>query len=155
MESENVSFLTPKSSGCKPNLREWWVGEKLALITFKTIGLSSAFGNPKRMRKSACFINEASLDYVWPWWSCPKGRVLSISRKCVAHVYGNFWSVCVYRQTDQLREVSRKVTLLAEHTILLPGRHPHITVHVCVLHLKNIHNIVSSLQNLLGIPSLQ
>ncbi len=40
------------------------------------------------------------------------------------------------------------VTLLAEHTILLPGRHPHINFHVRVLHLKNIHTIVSSLQNL-------
>jgi hypothetical protein len=47
------------------------------------------------------------------------------------------------------------VTLLAEHTILLPGRRPHINFHVCVLHLKNIHTIVPSLQNLLGIPSLQ
>ncbi len=46
----------------------------------------------------------------------------------------------------------RVVTLLAEHTILLPGRCPHINFHVCVLHLKNIHTI-SSLQNLLGIPS--
>ena len=47
------------------------------------------------------------------------------------------------------------VTLLAEHTILLPGRRPHINFHVCVLHLKNIHTVVSSLQNLLGMPSLQ
>ena len=47
------------------------------------------------------------------------------------------------------------VTLLAEHTILLPGRRPHINFCVSVLHLKNIHIIVSSLQNLLGIPSLQ
>ena len=47
------------------------------------------------------------------------------------------------------------VTLLAEHAILLTGRHPHINFHVCVLHLKNIHTVVSSLQNLLGIPSLQ
>ncbi len=47
------------------------------------------------------------------------------------------------------------VTLLAEHTILLPGRYPHINFHVCVLHLTNIHTIVSSLKNLLGIPSLQ
>ena len=47
------------------------------------------------------------------------------------------------------------VTLLAEHTILLPGRRPHINFHVCVLHLKNIHTIVSSLQNILGVRSLQ
>ena len=47
------------------------------------------------------------------------------------------------------------VTLLAEHTILLPGRRPHINFRVSVLHLKNIHTILSSLQNLLGIPSLQ
>jgi len=47
------------------------------------------------------------------------------------------------------------VTLLAEHAILSPGRRPHINLHVCVLHLKNMHTIVSSLQNLLGIPSLQ
>ena len=47
------------------------------------------------------------------------------------------------------------VTLLAEHTILLPGRRPHINFHVCVLHLKNIHTIVSSLQNTLGVRSLQ
>ncbi len=46
-------------------------------------------------------------------------------------------------------------TLLAEHTILLPGRRPHINFRVSVLHLKNIHTIVSSLQNLLGIPFLQ
>jgi hypothetical protein len=47
------------------------------------------------------------------------------------------------------------VTLLAEHTIILPSRRLHINFHVCVLHLKNIHTIVSSLQNLFGIPSLQ
>ena len=47
------------------------------------------------------------------------------------------------------------VTLLAEHTILLPGRLPHINFHVSVLHLKNIHTIVSSLQNILGVRSLQ
>jgi hypothetical protein len=46
-------------------------------------------------------------------------------------------------------------TLLAKHTILLPGRRPQINFCVSVLHLKNIHTIVSSLQNLLGIPSLQ
>ena len=71
----------------------------------------------------------------------------------------------------------RDVTLLVEHTIdnnlaclvywwtccnfacrayySLPGRRPHINFRVSVLHLKNIHTIVSSLQNLLGIPSLQ
>jgi len=47
------------------------------------------------------------------------------------------------------------VTLLAKHTILLPSRCPHINFRVSVFHLKNIHTIVSSLQNLLGIPSLQ
>jgi hypothetical protein len=47
----------------------------------------------------------------------------------------------------------RVVILLAEHTtILLPGRHPPIIFHVCVLYLKIIHTI-SSLQNLLGIRS--
>jgi len=35
------------------------------------------------------------------------------------------------------------VTLLAEHTILLPGRRPHINFHVCVLHLKHIRLIFS------------
>jgi hypothetical protein len=71
----------------------------------------------------------------------------------------------------------RVVTLLTEHTIdnklaclvywwtccnfacrayySLPGRRPHINFRVSVLHLINIHTIVSSLQNLLGIPSLQ
>ena len=71
----------------------------------------------------------------------------------------------------------RVVTLLTEHTIdnklaclvywwtccnfacrayySLPGRRPHINFRVSVLHHKNIHTIVSSLQNLLGIPSLQ
>jgi hypothetical protein len=47
------------------------------------------------------------------------------------------------------------VTLLAEYSILLPGRRPHIHFHVCILYLINIHTIVSSLENLLGIPSLQ
>jgi hypothetical protein len=46
-------------------------------------------------------------------------------------------------------------TLLAEHTILLPGRRPHINFRVSLIHLKNIHTIVSSFQNHLGIPSLQ
>jgi hypothetical protein len=50
----------------------------------------------------------------------------------------------------------RVVILLAEHTtILLPVRRLPINFHVCVLHLKNIHTIVSSLQNLLEIHSLQ
>ena len=35
------------------------------------------------------------------------------------------------------------VTLLAEHTILLPGRHPHINFRVSVLHLKKIHTAFS------------
>ena len=35
------------------------------------------------------------------------------------------------------------VTLLADHTILLPGRCPHINFHVCVLHLKHIRLIFS------------
>jgi hypothetical protein len=44
------------------------------------------------------------------------------------------------------------ITLLAEYTtILLPGRRPHINFRVCVL---NIYTIVTSLENLLGIPSL-
>jgi len=47
------------------------------------------------------------------------------------------------------------VTLLAEHTILFPCRLPRINFHVCVLHLKNIHTIVSSLQFFLGVRSLQ
>ena len=29
--SENASFQLQKSSGCKPNLWEWWVGEKISL----------------------------------------------------------------------------------------------------------------------------
>ena len=29
--SENAGFRLPKSSGCRPNLREWWVGEKISL----------------------------------------------------------------------------------------------------------------------------
>jgi len=28
---ENASFQVPKSSGCRPNLREWWVGERISL----------------------------------------------------------------------------------------------------------------------------
>ncbi len=41
------------------------------------------------------------------------------------------------------------------YTILLHGRRPHMNFHVCVLHLiNNIHTIVSSLENLLGISSL-
>jgi len=39
--------------------------------------------------------------------------------------------------------------------LLTTTRHVWYCFHVCVLHLKNIHTIVSSLQNLLGIPSLQ
>ena len=31
MGSENASFKLPKSSGCRPNLRVWWVGEKISL----------------------------------------------------------------------------------------------------------------------------
>jgi len=46
--SENVSFQLLKSSGCRPNLREWWVGEKLALITMDGNGLLIAFGNKKK-----------------------------------------------------------------------------------------------------------
>ncbi len=31
MWGENASFQVPKSSGCRPNLREWWVGVKISL----------------------------------------------------------------------------------------------------------------------------
>ena len=30
MGSENGKFLTPKVLAARPNLREWWVGEKIA-----------------------------------------------------------------------------------------------------------------------------
>jgi len=34
------------------------------------------------------------------------------------------------------------VTLLTEYTIILPGRHPHINFHVCVLHLIYSHHSI-------------
>ena len=49
----------------------------------------------------------------------------------------------------------RVVTLLAEHTIDNNSACLVYCFHACVLHLTNIHTIVSSLQHLLGIPSLQ
>ena len=66
-----------------------------------------------------------------------------------------WWSILLTTTWHVWYTDENVVTLLAEYTILLPGRCPHINFHVCVLHLKNIHTIVSSLQNLLGIPSLQ
>jgi hypothetical protein len=50
------------------------------------------------------------------------------------------------------------ITLLSpcwRSILLTTTRHVWYCFHVCVLHLTNIHTIVSSLQNLLGIPSLQ
>ena len=49
----------------------------------------------------------------------------------------------------------RVVTLLAEHTIDNNSACLVYCFHVCVSHRTNIHTIVSSLQHLLGIPSLQ
>jgi len=66
-----------------------------------------------------------------------------------------WWSILLTTTWHVWYTDEHVITLLAEHTILLPGRRPHINFNVCVLHLKNIHTIVSSLQNLLGIPSLQ
>jgi hypothetical protein len=66
-----------------------------------------------------------------------------------------WWSILLTTTGHVWYTDEHVVTLLAEHTILLPGRRPHINFHVCVLHLKNIHTVVSSLQNLLGMPSLQ
>jgi len=66
-----------------------------------------------------------------------------------------WWSILLITTWHVWYTDEHVVTLLADHTILLPGRRPHINFRVSVLHLKNIHTIVSSLQNLLGIPSLQ
>ena len=51
--SENVSFQTPKSSGCRPNLREWWVGEKISLDNDKGDGIVVGRRQSKKtMRRS-------------------------------------------------------------------------------------------------------
>jgi hypothetical protein len=50
-----MQVLTPKSSGCRPNLWEWWVGEKkIALITMQGNGLSMDVGNPKKNEDLPC-----------------------------------------------------------------------------------------------------
>ncbi len=66
-----------------------------------------------------------------------------------------WWSILLTTTWHVWYTDEHVVTFLVEHTILLPVRRPHINFYVCVLHLKNIHTIVSSLQNLLGTPSLQ
>jgi hypothetical protein len=45
--SENASFRLPKSSGCRPNLREWWVGEKISLANDGRRWIADEFGSPK------------------------------------------------------------------------------------------------------------
>ncbi len=92
------------------------------------------------------------------WWTC------CILYKVTVILFDNSMAWLTYDY--------RVVTLLAEHTIdnklaclvywwtccnfacrayySLPGRRPHINFCVSVLHLKNIHTIVSSLQNLFG-----
>jgi len=35
--SENSKFLTPKVLAARPNLWEWWVGEKIAATTIKAM----------------------------------------------------------------------------------------------------------------------
>jgi hypothetical protein len=37
--SENGKFLTPKVLAARPNLREWWVGEKISLDNDKGDGI--------------------------------------------------------------------------------------------------------------------
>ena len=65
----------------------------------------------------------------------------------VEHIIDNNWHVWY---TDE-----HVVTLLAEHSILCLVDIHTKNFRVSVLHLKNIHTIISSLQNLLGIHSLQ
>ncbi len=71
MGSENASFETPISFGCsrRPKLREWWVGEKLAFVLTKAMGLSLVGGNPKTMRRSLCFLRryfkEGSMNLIF------------------------------------------------------------------------------------------
>ena len=48
---EIVGFQLPKSSGYRPNLREWWVGEKISLDYVEGEWLSIAFGNQKNNGK--------------------------------------------------------------------------------------------------------
>jgi hypothetical protein len=50
-----MQVSTPKSSGCRPNLREWWVGEKkLPLITMQGNGLSMDVGILKKNEDLPC-----------------------------------------------------------------------------------------------------
>jgi hypothetical protein len=60
-----------------------------------------------------------------------------------------WWSILLTTTWHVWYTDEHVVTLLADHTILLPGRRPHINFHVCVLHLKNIHTIVPSWEYLL------
>ena len=68
--SENASFETPKSSGCRPNLRERWVGEKISLCIDKGNGIVvSRRQSKKTMRRSLCFLwryfEEGRLDLIF------------------------------------------------------------------------------------------
>ena len=80
-------------------------GEKLALITMKAISrILYCIQQSKILRKLACFIEEASLDYrLTMVFRCSRAREEFCYQGNVAHAwYGNFWSVCLYSQTDQL-----------------------------------------------------
>ena len=53
-----------------------------------------------------------------------------------------WWSILLTTTWHVWYTDEHVVTLLSEHTILLPGRHPNINFHVCVLHLKNSHHSI-------------
>jgi len=81
-----LSFFLLKASSPK---REWWVGEKLALISTKAVGLSSVGGNPKTMRDPASSQGVSKEDgwiSFWSWCSRAKKRILRI-----LFIWGNVW----------------------------------------------------------------
>ena len=63
MGSENASFQLPKSSGCRPNLREWWVGEKISLDNDERPWIVDCIRQSKKSNEhSSCLIRGGKFE---------------------------------------------------------------------------------------------
>ncbi len=94
-----------KSSGCRPNLWEWWLGKQLALITIKGNGLWITFGDPEKSNEQVYLPHLRGRVWIWilAWCSLAKDRNFSLWM-CGSHEIENFWSILVSDRLNSLIE---------------------------------------------------
>ena len=95
--SENASFQLPKSSGCRPNLWEWRVGEKISLDNDQWQWVVDCVRQPKKSNEQFDLpVRGASSNWIFKMVFPRRRKETLLSHECVALTRSEFLvSFCI------------------------------------------------------------